>query len=82
MQIPRSKLGGRYPDNKAPVDVENHIQASDAARQEVKQLQGTIDDDTSKETAIENVSRAESKASQAQDEYKAAEAADEMARSK
>jgi hypothetical protein len=30
-----------YPDNIAPAEVDNQIQASDAARQEVKQLQGS-----------------------------------------
>ena len=71
------QIRSRYPDNKAPVDVENHIQASDAARQEVKQLQGTIDENTLQET-VKNATRAENKAKEAEHEYKAA---DEMARS-
>lgn len=75
------KIRTLYPDNKAPADVENHIQASDAARQEVKQLQGTIDENTSEDTLKNIASRAVDKANEAKTEYEAADAADKMARS-
>jgi len=56
-------------------NVESHIQASDAARQEVRQLQGTVTADTAEKTAEANASRAFSKATEAKDEYFKAEKA-------
>lgn len=58
------------------MNVESHIHASDAARQEVKQLQGTVTEDTAEKTAEENAARADSKATEAKDErFKAEKAA-------
>jgi hypothetical protein len=65
----------RYPREEAPRNVESHIQASDAARQEVRQLQGTVTADTAEKTAEANASRAFSKATKAKDEYFKAEKA-------
>jgi hypothetical protein len=65
----------RYPREEAPRNVESHIQASDAARQEVRQLQGTVTADTAEKTAEANASRAFSKATEAKDEYFKAEKA-------
>jgi hypothetical protein len=66
----------RYPSEEVPMNVESHIHASDAARQEVKQLQGTVTEDTAEKTAEENAARADSKATEAKDErFKAEKAA-------
>lgn len=65
----------RYPREEAPMNVESHIQASDAARQEVRQLQGTVTEATSEKTAKAKASRAYSKATEAKDEYFKAEKA-------
>ena len=74
MRTSRCRLGHGTP-TKWLHNVESHIQASDAARQEVKKLQGTINRSTTEAVTVEKASRATIKASEAQDERHKAEKA-------
>ena len=70
------QIRARYPPPKeVPKNVEVHIEASDAARQEVRQLQGSVTKDTPKERAAANGDRAAHKGIEAREEHLAAEVA-------
>jgi hypothetical protein len=61
-----------YPNEEAPNNVEVHIKASDAARQEVRSLQGSVTQDTSAKKAATKASTAKFNALVAQEEHLAA----------